>query len=121
MIRWLVIGVIACGGTRVEPERSPPPPPPSASDPVIPKQGPFTLPATWTACSADAECTIVALGCCHETPVNRSSVDKTRRALEQSGREYCAAKSACGPSKNGTWDGEPGACRGGMCAMPSKP
>ncbi len=39
-------------------------------------------------------------------------------AIDESGRPYCAPKSACGPSENGTWKGTPGRCVERRCAMP---
>jgi hypothetical protein len=73
---------------------------------------------TWAACENDADCTYVSLGCCDTTPVNRSHAVEAQRELDASGRPHCAPKTACGPSKDGTWAGAPGKCRAGSCAMP---
>ena len=84
----------------------------------IPASGAFTLPDAFTVCSKSADCTIVSLGCCDETAVNRTHTKELRAALEASHRPYCSVKSACGPGKDGTWDGEPGACIAGHCKRP---
>ncbi len=77
-----------------------------------------TLPKEWTACSRDEDCTYVSLGCCDTTPVNRARERQAQKKLDESGRPYCAPKSACGPSENGTWKGTPGRCVERRCAMP---
>jgi hypothetical protein len=103
---------------------TPPPPPaphaPPAGRPTfrIPNSGEFKLPADWVACTRDNDCTIVSLGCCDETPVARAHAAALREALDASGRRYCPPKSACGPSRHGTWDGEPGRCTANACVMP---
>jgi hypothetical protein len=94
---------------------------PSTNDIDIPSSGPFSLPVAWTSCAVDADCTIVSLGCCDETPVNRDRAVATRTALEKSGRGYCPPKDACGPSSSGTWDGEAGKCDNGRCRVPPWP
>ena len=94
------------------------PPAPVDAGPQIPAEGAFTLPGAWTACSADADCTIVSMGCCDVTPVNRTHAATARDAMEAAGRRNCPVKAACGPSAHGTWDGEPGVCTAGTCAMP---
>lgn len=70
------------------------------------------------ACTSDAQCMIISLGCCSETPVHRAHEDEAREALAASGREHCPVKAACGPSAKGSWDGEPARCRDGVCAWP---
>jgi len=74
---------------------------------------------SWTACTSDADCTYVSLGCCDTTPVNRSHVADAKRKLERSGRPYCPPKTACGPSADGTWSGAPGKCAAGSCVLRS--
>ena len=88
------------------------------ASPVIPSTGAFTLPSTWTACASNDDCTIVTLGCCSETPVNCTHATAARKALQTSGRNYCAVKTACGPGRGGTWDSERGVCKIGTCQMP---
>ncbi|MFI5297197.1 MAG: hypothetical protein ACHREM_03795 [Polyangiales bacterium] len=78
----------------------------------------FAITDDFTACAADSECMIVSLGCCHETPVRRDHEVETRKRLQESGLQYCSPKDACGPSRNGTWDGEPAVCKAGKCAKP---
>ena len=84
----------------------------------IPASGAFTLPDAFTACTQKSECTLVSLGCCDTTAVNHAHEKKLRAALESSGRPHCPVKSACGPSKDGTWDGAIGACVDGHCKRP---
>jgi hypothetical protein len=123
-------GLLLLAGACRSPEPATTPPSSQStigSDPVardtlhIPAAGPFSLPATWTSCATDDNCTIASLGCCDETPVNRDHVAATRAALHASGRPYCAPKDACGPSASGTWDGEGGKCDAGACRMPLWP
>lgn len=96
----------------------------SAKEPMAwkaPKTGPFTIPAEWTTCAKDAECTVASMGCCDETPVNRAHYAELKKAFEDAGRRYCPPKDACGPGIHGTWDGEPGKCTAKVCAMPVWP
>ncbi|MFI5297682.1 MAG: hypothetical protein ACHREM_06240 [Polyangiales bacterium] len=85
-----------------------------------PPPRPFTITDDFTTCATDSECMIVSLGCCHETPVRRDHETETRKRLEESGLRYCPPKDACGPSRSGTWDGEPAVCRAGRCAKPEQ-
>src|SRR5687768_17175114 len=94
------------------------PPPADAGAFVIPREGQFEIPADWTECITDDDCTIVTLGCCDETPVNRKHADALRRALEASGRPSCPPKTACGPGEDGTWDGVRSTCDAATCRMP---
>jgi hypothetical protein len=87
----------------------------------IPAEGPFSLPVAWTACGGDADCTVVSLGCCDDTPVNREHATGASAALRESGRPYCPVKTACGPGTSGTWEGERGVCTAGTCRMPAWP
>jgi hypothetical protein len=74
---------------------------------------------SWTACTSDADCTYVSLGCCDTTPVNRAHAADAQRKLDRSGHPYCAPKAACGPSANGTWSGAAGKCAAGNCVLRS--
>ncbi|MFI5296947.1 MAG: hypothetical protein ACHREM_02525 [Polyangiales bacterium] len=85
-----------------------------------PPPRPFAITDDFTTCATDSECMIVSLGCCHETPVRRDHEAETRKRLEESELRYCPPKSACGPSRSGTWDGEPAVCRAGRCAKPER-
>ena len=120
MMRCLVMLVVACGAP--SPTSHDSVHAPASRDEVhVPPTGPFTLPASWTSCTTDDDCTIASLGCCDETPVNRAHVDAMRKQLEASGRRYCPPKSACGPGPGGTWDGGRGVCVSGTCQMPKWP
>lgn len=79
------------------------------------RRPPVAMPAEWSRCRADAECTFVSLGCCDTTPVNRRHADDARGALRASKREECPPKTACGPGADGTWQGTPGRCLAGVC------
>jgi hypothetical protein len=112
----LLIALLACGSSS-----------PSATGPSrpeetarVPPEGPFDLPASYTACHADADCTVVARGCCDETPVNRAHADSFRSMLIAA-RGMCPVKAACGPSAAGTWDGQPGKCEDAACTLPPWP
>ena len=82
-----------------------------ATTPALP------LPAEWTQCRADSECTYVSLGCCDTTPVNRTNMALAQKRLEDSGRPYCPVKAACGPSADGTWANAPGTCVKRVCVL----
>ena len=116
MHRAIVLVVAACHGARARHDNPPAPP---ADTVTLPATGPFTLPAAWTACTSDADCAVVSLGCCNNTAVNRGHAGDTRQALEVAGRRECPVKAACGPGPGGTWDGEAGTCARGTCALPS--
>jgi hypothetical protein len=89
-------------------------PPPVASAVTL-----GSIPASWVACSVDADCTFASLGCCDTTAVNRAHAADLQKYLEASGRPYCPPKDACGPSSDGTWKGAPGVCKGGVCGQPA--
>ncbi len=128
-MRSVLLVFVACSGGQHDPvsmgsARPPDVVPGSASDAAappaslrIPATGPFALPAAFTTCASDDECQIVSLGCCDNTPVNLAHVEPTRTALDASGRNPCPVKAACGPSSGGTWNGMPGICERGSCAM----
>jgi len=118
---WIVIG---CSGTPQGPiagsgssPASPIPRDAGRSDSGSIDAGPVQLPADYTRCAKDDDCTVVALGCCDNTPVNNAHADAAKRALAASGRPYCPVKTACGPGDDGTWNGMAGECDGGHCAM----
>ncbi|MFI5299293.1 MAG: hypothetical protein ACHREM_14455 [Polyangiales bacterium] len=83
-----------------------------------PPPRPFAITDDFTTCASDSECVIVSLGCCEVTPVRRDHEAETRKRLDESDMKYCPPKDACGPSRNGTWDGEPAVCRAGRCERP---
>lgn len=115
----LLVVVAACGGSPGSgPSAPPPPPPPSPGTLVVPANGPVVLPADLTACLADADCTVVALGCGDETPVHRAHHAAAKRAYQAAGRVPGPIDDACGPSAEGTWDGAPGACVESRCELP---
>src|SRR4051794_30249024 len=97
---------------RAEASASPPPP-----SPRIPRYGPFTIPLDWSTCHGDDECVIVSVGCCDDTPVARSHEVELRAAFENAGRPGCPIKKACGPSKEGSWNGVPAKCAKGTCML----
>lgn len=98
LVLAVLVSPFACKKTRKEPDPNPP-----------------VLPAEWTACASDAECTFATLGCADVTPVNRAYLEKAHERLRESGRPYAAPKSACGPAPSGTWAGQPGVCGAGHC------
>lgn len=118
--------LLGCHAKPAEPERRPPVEPPAAPAPradaaealTIAATGPISLPAAYTRCASDADCTYATLGCCEVTPVNQASRAIVADALERSGRRECPPKSACGPGPNGTWDGQPGRCVAQVCGAP---
>jgi hypothetical protein len=119
MLRVLImLAICACGSQKPTPER---PPKDSDTSVSIPASGPIALPHAWIECTTDADCTITALGCCDETPVNRASYAQARDALRASGRRYCPVKAACGPGTDGTKELMPGRCLDAACTMPSWP
>src|SRR5262245_28515209 len=123
----MLVLVVGCGGggARREPAAgSATTPDPGSAAPApaalsIPKTGAFTLPTEYTQCTADADCTFTALGCCDTTAVAKKRAAEVHAALEASGRQYCPVKTACGPGPHGTWEDTPGACVSGSCTKPS--
>nr|HEX4316512.1 hypothetical protein [Kofleriaceae bacterium] len=107
----------AGGGWRVAPLNEPP----SDLTPAVllAKSGPVSLPASWAACSRDADCTVVSRGCCDTTAVDRDHAADATDVLRESDRPMCPVKSACGPSADGTWDGQPGTCVDAVCRLPT--
>lgn len=104
----------ACGAN---PEASPaarPPAAPSATTAPAPASA-ASASADEARCKQDAECTFVALGCCSTTAVNRESAAHVKRRLVASGLPECPPKAACGPGRDGTWEGTAGTCREGRC------
>lgn len=91
---------------------------PAGALPRVATDGPITLPPSWVACSTDAECVIVAIGCCSKVASKRVLADATRAAIQASGRRECPVKAACGAGPSGNDDGEPAVCRSGACALP---
>ncbi len=68
------------------------PSPPAPADAGL---APIVLPTTWTSCRHGTDCTVVGLGCCELTAVNRAHEADGRRMLSDSGREYCPIKAPC--------------------------
>ncbi|MDP1920655.1 MAG: hypothetical protein Q8L14_30710 [Myxococcales bacterium] len=76
------------------------------------------MPAEWSRCEVDADCTYASLGCCDTTPVARVHAKAAQQRLNDSGRAWCSPKAACGPGADGTWSGMPGRCVKKVCAPP---
>jgi hypothetical protein len=91
----------------------------SDSPPHIADSGPIILPASWTACASDADCVIVALGCCSKAAALRSRAQDVIRAIGASSRRECPVKAACGAGPSGNDDGEPAVCAAGACQLPT--
>ncbi|MFI5296728.1 MAG: AgmX/PglI C-terminal domain-containing protein [Polyangiales bacterium] len=76
---------------------------------------PLVIKVEWTACATDDECTFVSRGCCSEVSVNRAHVDAAVAELYDAHAPYCPVEKACGPGRDGTMAGTPGACIDGKC------
>lgn len=100
----------ACG-------RSPPPTPSAAvvSEPQSAADLKPVLPAAWTSCTSDDDCTYVTDGCCATLAVNRASLQEGQARLHSTPHKYCPVKAACGNGRDGTKAGTPGSCAQSTC------
>jgi len=75
----------------------------------------LVLPAEWTRCTSDDDCTYVTDGCCATVVVNRASMREGKARLDSTPHKYCPVKTACGDGPDGTSAGTRGTCAQSTC------